>query len=682
MFAPKAAQAHIETADSSRGKLPQASPHLLERQVARSAAHPEHLQSGPSWSFANLPIFPPGHGDRRQERLPLTVAPFPGVLQRKLRIGVVDDPLEHEADRVAEQVMRMPHPATQINHEPSDTPANIQTQPSTASGHGALVQRKCSCGWTCDACEAQQSDEIAGKVQRKPAAPQISRVVSSPVTAGMEAPPVVHEVLRSPGQPLDTATRAFFEPRFGHDFSRVRVHSGGRAAESAKAIKARAYTMGNHIVFQTGEFSSSQNEGKALIAHELAHVVQQEANASTEFGSTSRSGDVLRRQPAGEPDEPLDVALARQDLIDKIAEINHKLHEQFDAAKVDSAERMTRQAPFFVQEDQEVQRAERQIASGRTQVPEKIAKLQKSLTLAAKAVLRESDDLDELRSKIALVEWLNNFTPTLLRDTAKYEELLKEKKSGETELAETLVFFQGVKRQIEITKRFLPERAEYLAQRSRYLETQATSAARRAGVRPDSPTSPGQLALIRTIIEASPTLRPYLTVQRASGHQPTDLRDARKIIIHSSESDFQDEVQRLVNDTPERGTKVGGFYDRPTDTIHLPPDTQFGVVLHEAVHKYSQRVLQGVCGQFLNEGLTQYFADIVLTDQGLPEFKGHAYEKQLACAKRFVHTYRREEVASAYFLGVAGLGTGRLNQFARSRQCNSFCAPEQQPSSD
>jgi hypothetical protein len=331
-------------------------------------------------------------------------------------------------DRLAEYWPRLGDFFRQLHHGVHED-LDLDGIDSLLKNQSGVDEHICKCQTltrccVCDTRKAQQSDDKAGKVQRKPSAPQISRVVSLPVTTGLEAPPLIHEVLRSPGQPLDTATRAFFEPCFRHDFSRVRVHSGGRAAESARAIKARAYTMGNHIVFQTDEFSSIQNEGKAVIAHELTHVVQQEANSSTEFGSTTRSGEVLRRQPAGEPDEPLDAALARQDLIERIAEDNRKLDEPLDAAQVDKAEREARVAPFFVQEDQEVQRAEGQIASGRTQVPEQLARLQKSLTLAAKAALRESDDLDELRSKIALVEWLKSLTPTLLRDTAKYEELL------------------------------------------------------------------------------------------------------------------------------------------------------------------------------------------------------------------------------------------------------------------
>ena len=86
-------------------------------------------------------------------------------------------------------------------------------------------------------------------------------------------PPVVHEVLRLPGQPLDAHTRAFFEPRFGHDFSRVRVHTGASAVVSARSVGALAYTVGRNIVFGDGQSASN----RPLLAHELAHVVQQTA---------------------------------------------------------------------------------------------------------------------------------------------------------------------------------------------------------------------------------------------------------------------------------------------------------------------------------------------------------------------------------------------------------------------
>ena len=90
-----------------------------------------------------------------------------------------------------------------------------------------------------------------------------------------EAPPIVHDVLRSSGQPLDNSTRAFMEPRFNQDFSHVRVHTDAKAAESAHAVNALAYTVGRDIVMRREEYAPTTTAGKRLLAHELAHVVQQ-----------------------------------------------------------------------------------------------------------------------------------------------------------------------------------------------------------------------------------------------------------------------------------------------------------------------------------------------------------------------------------------------------------------------
>ncbi|HMN29260.1 MAG TPA: DUF4157 domain-containing protein, partial [Caldilineaceae bacterium] len=99
--------------------------------------------------------------------------------------------------------------------------------------------------------------------------------VQASVTGQIAAPPIVNEVLRSPGQPLDPATRAFMEPRFGHDFSHVRVHTDAHAAKSARAVGALAYTVGNNVVFGANQYSSATYHGRELLAHELAHTVQQ-----------------------------------------------------------------------------------------------------------------------------------------------------------------------------------------------------------------------------------------------------------------------------------------------------------------------------------------------------------------------------------------------------------------------
>lgn len=106
------------------------------------------------------------------------------------------------------------------------------------------------------------------------------------------APTVVHQVLKSPGQPLDAGVRAFMEPRFGRDFSGVRVHTDAQASQSAQAVQARAYAVGHDLVFKAGQYAPHSAEGRKLIAHELAHVVQQGNDTRP-----ARRSDVVQRAP-------------------------------------------------------------------------------------------------------------------------------------------------------------------------------------------------------------------------------------------------------------------------------------------------------------------------------------------------------------------------------------------------
>lgn len=112
-------------------------------------------------------------------------------------------------------------------------------------------------------------------------------------------PSVVHEVLNSPGRPVDPSTRAFMEPRFGHDFSQVRVHADTKAADSANAVKAHAYTVGQDIVFGPGQYSPHAEASRHLLAHELTHVVQQTASgvgADSETVASAAADRVSRGQ--------------------------------------------------------------------------------------------------------------------------------------------------------------------------------------------------------------------------------------------------------------------------------------------------------------------------------------------------------------------------------------------------
>jgi hypothetical protein len=290
MFSSKAATTHAEAAEGSRLQRAKQQLHpsrnLLGPNSAEGLRTPSaswktalddgsyntfrfnawSLAPGVAWDFSKMPVFSRDHAGQRQ-RLALRTAPSRLVIQPKLEVGAVNDPLEREADRAVEQVMRMRDPAA---HTAPDTQSKHEAGHPTVS-----VQRKCSCGGSCDSCKVNQADEEHAKVQRRPDAPKISAVGSSPSATGIAAPPIVHEVLRSPGQPLDAATRAFFEPRFGHDFGRIRVHTDVSAAKSAALISARAYTVGRDLVFAEGQWQPSTADGKKLLAHELAHVMQQ-----------------------------------------------------------------------------------------------------------------------------------------------------------------------------------------------------------------------------------------------------------------------------------------------------------------------------------------------------------------------------------------------------------------------
>jgi hypothetical protein len=135
------------------------------------------------------------------------------------------DSYELEADRMANQVIRMPRPR---------------------------LQRACACGGGCPRCRAQGPHQEQEHLT---------------------------DLLGSPGNALDTSTRAFMEPRFGYDLSHVRVHTDPRAAKSARSVDAEAYTFGHHIVFDAERFAPDTAAGRRLLAHELTHVVQQDGNA-------------------------------------------------------------------------------------------------------------------------------------------------------------------------------------------------------------------------------------------------------------------------------------------------------------------------------------------------------------------------------------------------------------------
>lgn len=177
--------------------------------------------------------------------------------------------------------------------------ATVQTQttarPTITPKSAGLLQRQCACGphntgGECEECKKKRESTL-----------QRAAISSSPVH---DVPPIVHEVLRSPGQPLDPATRTFMESRFGHDFSRVRVHTDAKAAESARAVNARAYTVGSDVVFGAGGYAQNSIFGQNLLAHELAHVVQQNQSAGTPYSAAAaekEADQAATRAVTGQP---------------------------------------------------------------------------------------------------------------------------------------------------------------------------------------------------------------------------------------------------------------------------------------------------------------------------------------------------------------------------------------------
>jgi Domain of unknown function (DUF4157) len=144
----------------------------------------------------------------------------------------------------------------------------------SATPRAGVLQRKCACGGSANLATACEDCEQRLSLQRS------TRDAATPTSDSVSVPPFVQEVLQSSGRPLDAATRSFFEPRFGHDFARVRVHTDGSAALAAAAVKANAFTVGQDVVFGAAQFAPASSAGRRLLAHELTHVVQQQAHTS------------------------------------------------------------------------------------------------------------------------------------------------------------------------------------------------------------------------------------------------------------------------------------------------------------------------------------------------------------------------------------------------------------------
>ncbi|MBD3884275.1 DUF4157 domain-containing protein [Phormidium tenue FACHB-886] len=213
---------------------------VQRKAVPESAIAPPIVKPPQGFDFRNVSVErPPEQGD-------LSDRPSTSSIQPKLTVSQPDDPYEQEADRVANEVMRMQDP-------------RAMEQGLVMRSRSEALQRQ----WS----DSEEEDELMRKS-------------SEAGEIGEGAIEQVNRAVRSGGQPLDQSTRDFMEPRFGHDFSQVRIHADSQASDSAQAIHARAYATGEDIVFASGQYSPGTDAGKRLLAHELTHVVQQTGGGS------------------------------------------------------------------------------------------------------------------------------------------------------------------------------------------------------------------------------------------------------------------------------------------------------------------------------------------------------------------------------------------------------------------
>jgi hypothetical protein len=240
-------------------------------------------------------------------------------IQTKLQISTPQDPLEQEADRTADSVMRMPQsdagahlqrvpvtPAAKQEDDEKGEEANIVAPKAKSHSiplavrdddeEDALVpvQRVFADGQegktaqrTCADCEEEQQVSRAATVNSAAKTTNKQNQSANTVSANISA-------LKAGGSPLSPTMRAFFEPRFGADFSQVRLHTDSSAANTARALDAKAFTVENNIAFSEGEFDPESSEGRKLVAHELTHTIQQGATNKLpeNSGGDSKAGSV------------------------------------------------------------------------------------------------------------------------------------------------------------------------------------------------------------------------------------------------------------------------------------------------------------------------------------------------------------------------------------------------------
>jgi Domain of unknown function (DUF4157) len=196
-------------------------------------------------------------------------SPAASAIRTKLAVNKPGDIYEQEADRVSEQVMHMRKPDLALGGGDS------------GRSDSARIQREClECG------EKEKEDE-GGLLVPKSGALSLN---PKAVAHGPHAAPGTEG---SGGHSLPASVRGFFETRFGHDFGQVRVHADNNAAEMARGLHARAFTVGNDIYFGSSQYAPGTSSGNKLLAHELTHTIQQSRGSSpTVWGALGRTAPI------------------------------------------------------------------------------------------------------------------------------------------------------------------------------------------------------------------------------------------------------------------------------------------------------------------------------------------------------------------------------------------------------
>ena len=228
------------------------------------------------------------------------------VVQTKLRVNRPDDIYELEADRIAAKVTSRANP---ISSEDSVHPTPVtsrvaqrQERTPAAAGPSSPTQRADTDAEDAGDGVDDENDEVEDGDDTDMAEPaedivQTKRVGDNPVSDIHAEPDVERYVSTlSGGQALPPSARAYMEPRFGHDFSNVRVHSDAQAHKQAAAVEARAFTVGRNVVFGAGEFRPDTADGQQLLAHELTHVVQQGAVGSHASARPADAAQSIQRK--------------------------------------------------------------------------------------------------------------------------------------------------------------------------------------------------------------------------------------------------------------------------------------------------------------------------------------------------------------------------------------------------